>query len=382
MNRFSILTVCASAALLSGCSNNEPTVVESSTQNAIGFHVVGNSAETRATPITPSNLTSTDFDVFAFTKNGTTFMGNNSSNNAHDGVKIEYKNQDWTYSDPTELRYWPNEKLDFYAISPGTISESMLTNYMWFINHDTQTISYTVTDEYSPNNLENDNIINYDVMYAVAKDQTQSTNGGKVKLTFKHILSQVIFKAKTKDNDLQVDIDNIKIHNIKIGGIFTLPKGASSSNWNASTITSGNALTIKQKQKNESILVSSNTNVTDITSTTPMLFIPQELVGWKVNDGVSTKEAADKKLQCYLEINCKIKQDDVYIHGSENDYNTIYVPFGATFEPGNCYTYTLVFGGGYTDQGAPVLKPIQFDPEVTEWASTSGETPLGGELSL
>lgn len=382
MNRFSILTVCASAALLSGCSNNEPTVVESSTQNAIGFHVVGNSAETRATPITPSNLTSTDFDVFAFTKNGTTFMGNNSSNNAHDGVKIEYKNQDWTYSDPTELRYWPNEKLDFYAISPGTISESMLTNYMWFINHDTQTISYTVTDEYSPNNLGNDNIINYDVMYAVAKDQTQSTNGGKVKLTFKHILSQVIFKAKTKDNDLQVDIDNIKIHNIKIGGIFTLPKGASSSNWNASTITSGNALTIKQKQKNESILVSSNTNVTDITSTTPMLFIPQELVGWKVNDGVSTKEAADKKLQCYLEINCKIKQDDVYIHGSENDYNTIYVPFGATFEPGNCYTYTLVFGGGYTDQGAPVLKPIQFDPEVTEWASTSGETPLGGELSL
>ncbi len=372
MNRFRILTACASVALLSGCSSNEPTVVESSTQNVIGFHVVGNSAETRATPITPSNLTSNNFDVFAFTKNGTAFMGNNNT-----GITIEHnEEQGWTYSNPTELRYWPNEALDFYAFYPSINKQQY--SFSWDVKSDKQKIYYAIHDEYATNNSEN-----YDVMYANATDQTQSTNGGKVKLTFKHILSQVIFKAKTNGNDLQVDIDYIKINNIKFSGTFTLPTSPetspSHSNWETYTITEPCAFTII---KDANISVSSNTNVTDITSTTPMLFIPQELVGWKVNDGVSTKGDADQELQCYLEINCKIKQDNVYIHGSENNYNTIYVPFGATFEPGNCYTYTLVFGGGYTNQGAPVLKPIQFDPEVTEWATTSGETPLGGELSL
>lgn len=385
MNKFSILTVCASAALLSGCSSNEPAIVESSTQNVIGFHVVGNNAETRATPITPSNLTTTDFDVFAFTKNGTIFMGDISNQYAHDGVKIEYKEGQWTYNDPTELRYWPNESLDFYAINPSTVSESMAYNFARHIENGSQKIEYTLLDEYATNNGSE----NHDIMYAIAKDQTQSTNSGKVKLTFKHILSQVIFKAKTNDNDLQVDINYIKIHNFKIAGTFTFPSNAtaspSRSDWTLKDLEPGtdgsrkNAFTVK---KDANISVTSNTTVTDITSSTPMLFIPQELVGWKKNDGVFTKANADEKLQCYLEIRCKIKQGNVYILGSDSEYESIYVPFSATLEPGNCYTYTLVFGGGYTDQGVPVLSPILFDPEVTEWATTSGENTLGGDIAL
>lgn len=385
MNKFSILTVCASAALLSGCSSNEPAIVESSTQNVIGFHVVGNSAETRATPITSSNLTTTDFDVFAFTKNGTIFMGDNSNDYAHDGVKIEYKEGQWTYNDPTELRYWPNEPLDFYAINPSTVSESMAYHFVRHIKNGSQKIEYTLFDEYATTGDSE----NHDIMYAIAKDQTQSTNSGKVKLMFKHILSQVIFKAKTKDNDLQVDINYIKIHNFKIAGTFTFPSNATASpsrnDWTLKDLEPDENGSIKNAFtaiKDANISVTSSTAVTDITSSTPMLFIPQELVGWKENDGVFTKANADEKLQCYLEINCKIKQGNVYIHGSEDSYNTIYVPFSATLEPGNCYIYTLVFGGGYTDQGVPVLSPIKFDPEVTEWATTSGESTLGGDITL
>ena len=54
-------------ALLMGCSEEEIANVETSSRNAIGFNVLSNAAETRATPTTPSNLTRTDFDVFAFT---------------------------------------------------------------------------------------------------------------------------------------------------------------------------------------------------------------------------------------------------------------------------------------------------------------------------
>ena len=58
-----------------GCSDEEIANVETSSRNAIGFNVLSNAAETRATPTTNTNLKNTDFDVFAFTADGTAFMG-------------------------------------------------------------------------------------------------------------------------------------------------------------------------------------------------------------------------------------------------------------------------------------------------------------------
>ena len=34
---------------------------------------------------------------------------------------------------------------------------------------------------------------------------------------------------------------------------------------------------------------------------------------------------------------------------------------------GKRHIYTLIFGGGYDDQGEAVLNPIQFDAETTGW---------------
>ena len=42
--------------LLMGCSDEEIANVETSSRNAIGFNVLSNAAETRATPITNTNL--------------------------------------------------------------------------------------------------------------------------------------------------------------------------------------------------------------------------------------------------------------------------------------------------------------------------------------
>ena len=35
------------------------------------------------------------------------------------------------------------------------------------------------------------------------------------------------------------------------------------------------------------------------------------------------------------------------------------------------HIYTLIFGGGYTDQGEAVLNPIQFDAETTGWVDAN-----------
>ena len=366
MKKSTVMLWAIFGVLLMSCSEEEIANVETSSRNAIGFNVLSNAAETRATPTTNTNLKNTDFDVFAFTGDGTAFMGKNDTEFEHDGVKIVYKNGKWDYDDANDLRYWPTEALDFYAFNPGTVSEDMMMNYMWEVSGTVQKISYTCIDEYGAGTHAN-----YDVMYAMAKDQTKDMNNGVVKFNFKHILSQVVFKAKTEYDNMQVDIDMIKIHNIKFAGAFTLPATAEETgNWSSSDLAFLNAFTVV---KNANITVNSNTEATDITTNTPMLNIPQELTAWTVSGASKTKKGADNAKQCYLEIACKIRQSGAYLLGSADNYGTIYVPFGATWEPGKRYIYTLIFGGGYTDQGEAVLNPIQFDAETTGWVDADNK---------
>jgi hypothetical protein len=361
MKKSTVMLWAIFGALLMGCSDEEIANVETSSQNAIGFNVLSNAAETRATPITNSNLTSTDFDVFAFTADGTAFMGKVDTEYGHDGVNIVYKDNKWDYKNANDLRYWPSEALDFYAFNPGTVSEDMMMNYMWEASGTVQKISYACIDEYGSGTHAN-----YDVMYAIAKGQTKNTNSGTVKFNFKHILSQVVFKAKTQYDNMQVDIDVIKIHNFKFAGAFTLPAAADGTgSWSSSDLAFPHAFTVV---KNANITVNSNTEATDITTNTPMLNIPQELTAWKVSEtATKSKLEADNAKQCYLEIACKIRQSGAYLLGSASEYKTIYVPFGDTWEQGKRHIYTLIFGGGYDDQGEAVLNPIQFDAETTGW---------------
>ena len=373
MKKSTVMLWAIFGALLMGCSDEEIANVETSSRNAIGFNMLSNAAETRATPITSSNLTSTDFDVFAFTTDGTAFMGKVDTEFGHDGVKIVYKNGKWDYDNASDLRYWPTGALDFYAFNPGTVSEDMMMNYMWEASGTVQKINYTCIDEYGANTGH----ANYDVMYAMAKGQTKDMNNGIVKFNFKHILSQVVFKAKTQYDNMQVDINMIKIHNVKMGGFFTLPATADGTgSWSdpadlPSEVSGLGKFTVV---KDVNITVKSNTIATDISTTTPMLNRPQELTAWKVSEtATKSKLEADNAKQCYLEIACKIRQSGAYLLGSASEYKTIYVPFGDTWVAGKRHIYTLIFGGGYNDQGEAVLNPIQFDAETTGWVDADNK---------
>ena len=369
MKKSTVMLWAIFGALLMGCSDEEIANVETSSRNAIGFNVLSNAAETRATPTTNTNLKNTDFDVFAFTADGTAFMGKVDTEFGHDGVNIVYNNGKWDYKNASDLRYWPTGALDFYAFNPGTVSEDMMMNYMWEASGTVQKISYTCIDEYGANTGH----ANYDVMYAMAKGQTKDMNNGIVKFNFKHILSQVVFKAKTQYDNMQVDINMIKIHNVKMGGFFTLPATADGTgSWSdpadlPSEVSGLGKFTVV---KDVNITVKSNTIATDISTTTPMLNRPQELTAWKVSEtATKSKLEADNAKQCYLEIACKIRQSGAYLLGSASEYKTIYVPFGDTWVAGKRHIYTLIFGGGYTDQGEAVLNPIQFDAETTDWGN-------------
>ena len=55
----------------------------------------------------------------------------------------------------------------------------------------------------------------------------------------------------------------------------------------------------------------------------------------------------------------------------KNGFETLYVPFSATWEPGKRYVYTLIFGSGYDRDGNPILQPINFEPSVEKWEDTN-----------
>lgn len=368
MKKSTVMLWAIFGVLLMGCSDEEIANVETSSRNAIGFNVLSNAAETRATPTTNTNLKNTDFDVFAFTADGTVFMGTDHMVFGHDGVNIVYKDNKWDYKNAGDLRYWPTEALDFYAFNPGTVSDDMVGFYSWEVTKDVQKIRYSCIDEYGAGTHAN-----YDVMYAIAKDRTKDMNNGVVKFNFKHILSQVVFKAKTEYDNMQVDIKDIKIYNVKIGGVFTLPAAADvTGNWSDldGLPSEASGLGIFTVVKDKSITVDGNATVTDITTDTPMLNRPQTLTAWNVSEtATKTTTQANEAKQCYLSISCKIRQSGAYLLGSASEYKTIYVPFGDTWVAGKRHIYTLIFGGGYNDQGEAVLNPIQFDAETTDWGN-------------
>lgn len=373
-------TALASMALLSACSSdNELANVETAANNAIGFHVVGNKAETRANIIGADNITSTDFNVFAFTRNddgtdGNIFMGEKVNILGQKGIKIDYTKNYWDYANAADIHYWPeNTELNFYAVSPGSFEDlEMAGVYGWDINNNTKTISYSPFDEYAGRTEKK----NLDVMYAITPKQTQKTNGGKVHFQFKHILSQVAFKAKTQLENMEVEINEIKIHNPWIKGTYTLPTTSSENGTWALTEP-----TIGDKRGAFTVVTGKNIKVTssgaDISVATPMLFVPQSLVAWKTNATTAKSKAdADKSGETYLEITCKIKQADVYVFGSESAYKTLYVPFGPTWEIGKRHIYTLIFGGGYDAQGQAILMPINFDAETTNWVDDNNNNDI------
>lgn len=381
MNKIFLLTAAfAVMASLSGCSDTELASIDTAQEKTpIGFHTVGSQMGSRATIINSGDITKTDFKVYAFDGKGNAFMGKKDADGDlmnHNGVHIMYDKTTsaWIYKNSSDLRYWPDYSLNFYAVSPATFSSELLLG--WKIDNESPTIYYSLSDEYA----NTSNPANVDVMYAVAKGQ-KKTDGGKLNLDFKHILSQIAFQAKTNDQNLVVEINEIKLFNMKYSGYFDIPT-ENTPNWRPNELLSGgHAFTVIT---GANITVNSTTDATDISSENkPMLVIPQQLKAWQTNTTTAkTKGDADNDKEGYLGIGCKIKVNgEDYKIGNENEnasgYGYIYVPFGDTWEPGKRYLYTLIFGGGYTDKGKPFLTPINFTASTEEWKdgnnSTNGE---------
>lgn len=367
------LAAISVAIMFTSCSKEDVIKnSENSLQNQIGFSAIGSNAQTKATPITSATIA--DFAAFAFSGQ-TYFMGGNATA----GVKVSKTAAGvWDYN---EKAYWPkSDLLDFYAVSPWHDNTDN-TIYGWNVSNAEQKITYKAQNEFGAD-VANSNV---DVMYGIATSQAATTNNGTVKFNFKHILSQVLFKAKVQYASMSVDVNNITICNVKDAGEFTFPVSTedkkaeevvatTGNNWNT---TAGSYSNFQVTPFETTVTVNSTTDAEWLSNTAnPIMLIPQTLTKWDVaNEATKSIESADAANLSYVKIDCTIKQNGVVLFSGD-----LYVPFGDSWEPGRCYIYTLIFGGGYDVHGDPVLRPIEFDAEVTEWVDATNDinTSVGG----
>lgn len=200
-----ILLAVTAALAITGCSQNEEF------DNAAGQKAeikMGTSAVTRATPMVTSKFV--EFRAFGYAYETESYGTSTKGTNILDGSFTSADQTNWTEKNGTKF-YWPSEgKVIFFGYSPSELTSS--NTYTYSEGGGYPTIQYAV-----------DNTITNQVDFLVAQlaGQTKDSNAGGVSLTFKHALTQVVFKLKGDDANVEYTVTNITFKDLKTSGSYS-----------------------------------------------------------------------------------------------------------------------------------------------------------------
>ncbi len=356
--RKKVLLAALSALSLTACVNDE--TIEMNPGNAVAFRPSTENS-TRAN-VTTSN-TIQDFKVWGYYKASNsqpdddyiTFM---------DGQEVERSGSEWVYS---PVRFWPSSgPVDFYSVSPADVTANITKEAK-------QIVDYTV---------ETDPAQQTDLLYAVNMRCLRSGKDDGVPVNFRHALSQVVFKAKSTNKSIEVEIGSIKVSAMG-KGTFTFPNETTTAINLSNTDTEDDetfgqwTLSTAGKVWNEYHIdlsaspktVPSDGTTVDVTSATDgtaLLLLPQELTTREITVTEGDYTYPDY-VQPSIQIECKIYNiigdEKIHVLGSVHGYSTIYVTLPEdTWQQGRKYTYTLIFGEEVT-----ALQKISFTASVDEF---------------
>ena len=446
INKILFLTAVAAATLpaFTSCSQDE-SIDERLSSGAIGFNMVldHSNAQNRPTGTRAASGTTVmdatsfqNFRVWAYDANvlgtesnsispgGAMYMGSTnaagvlikrSDNNTTGANGYQFGTETsggkyWGYDQVSDVKYWPKNYLQFFAIGPNGIDN--ITSYAMPATYDgTNTFTYTA---------DASDLTKHKDIIVAAKRQAGTVGNSNVALTFKHALSQVIFLGKVTPNqpNLHVRIYSVSVCNVNKTGTFTFPletngdlSTLAQSHWG--TLSTPSTYTIQPMSSETTNYIELTANTSDVTQdgTTyslmnggtsdddkakdPLFLIPQTVSAWdyssNYNDGTKAivgggtnadGQADGTQTGAYLKINCAIYQvDGVPIVGSysASTYTgeDVYVPLSVNWNPGTKYIYTLQFGIGRNQYGVPLGAPITFSvSSVTDWTSSPQNVSL------
>ena len=388
------IVMAAMAAMFSmaftACSNNDDELGGQIAQTrGIGFTAAGeNSHVTRGFALNTSNVATTlpNFQTWAYDAvAGGIYMGAD----ANTGRTVTNTNMDGTAWDYSPVQFWPVNALNFVALAPnapngvtgntvaqdGTSKDITLTTAV--------TLSTTVSDQ-------------DDIMFAEGDGLTSATNSGNVPYTFKHALSQIVFKGKlpTSGAVTKVTIAEITLGNIgKTGNLVFDNNGTFFGGASQISASTPSKFTLSASELEASVWdvngVTPNATAgtafdltvsNNATLKNAWMMLPQTAAAWvnstdaelKAGGLYSGSANVDPASGAYLKIRAQLEKDGVVILGSAES-DAIYIPLNVSWDRSKKYIYTIEFNG------TAALTPITFSVDAQDWTDAD---PQPGQLDM
>ena len=379
----------AALLTLGSCTNeiNEEGFVDKA--KTISFNAYSNKTRAVTGDVTSENIKGDNFGVFGYYNNSPyLYVLENTTKKA---VKQKWNStsSNWEYVNPSELKFWPDGSMDFYAYFPS---------------------SENVTFEESNANANSNvmTISNVDCSHDVLFAQKSITYQERVPLTFYHAFSKIkkvdvsigdiADKGYVKDAGVSVEIQKVEFINTSTSGTVKVDNSGvasyevASPNVTLSKDLSSSVVTVNSTELTGT-LIDNSTSGGYLFATTSESTATNNVkgTGKTMWDGTNNSWAVGTTLenlgQVCLKLTCKVWNGTVdnkyYYLGDNANYGVMYIPLTgtladptnvSTFEAGKRYTYNIVFKDnvGFRDNGDPVLRPILFEVEsVSDWSDVN-----------
>ena len=379
----------AALLTLGSCTNeiNEEGFVDKA--KTISFNAYSNKTRAVTGDVTSENIKGDNFGVFGYYNNSPyLYVLENTTKKAVEQT-WNHTSSNWEYVNPSELKFWPDGSMDFYAYFPS---------------------SENVTFEESNANANSNvmTISNVDCSHDVLFAQKSITYQERVPLTFYHAFSKIkkvdvsigdiADKGYVKDAGVSVEIQKVEFINTSTSGTVKVDNSGvasyevASPNVTLSKDLSSSVVTVNSTELTGT-LIDNSTSGGYLFATTSESTATNNVkgTGKTMWDGTNNSWAAGTTLenlgQVCLKLTCKVwngaDNNKYYYLGDNANYGVMYIPLTGTsadptnvttFEAGKRYTYNIVFKNnvGFRDNGDPVLRPILFEVEnVSDWSDVN-----------
>ena len=374
--------LCAALFALNSCTNEiiEDGFVDKS--NTISFN--SSTPKTRAGYENGDVANTTTLQTGAF---GVVGYSNNALYLGATGkaAKQTYDGSNWKYANPGEIRYWPNNNMDFYAYFPFAESGDVFSN-----------------DNNSGNvMIINNNSGNQDVLFASALNQARVD---RVDLKFHHAFSKIGgINIQIQNKDVTVEVKKVELINTSTKGqVFVNVNGNASYGTSTEprakdispvTITKGNTYNVSETTYKKLVDNNDNAYIFATNGSVANFVTGTNTALW---DGTKTALTGSTTLetlgQVCLKLTCKVSTPSSitggkYYHvgdAGDDAYGTMYIPISGSkitsINPndankiallaGKRYTYNIIMENnvGFDVNGEAILLPILFkSTSVDNW---------------
>ena len=400
-------TACSNEDDLGG--NSAPVMENGQKAMPLAFNTsLDNKTVTRGLAANVADIQVDGFQVWALDNRsaGKFFMGSAGSASTVTGIACSWDGTNTLYN-PATTYYWPQYDLSFIAMTPqsgGGITGVAVANTVGagepaVYANPTATLTLTV-----PTTLSSQK----DIMFAAANakdanDESDLDGNGKkndkdaLQLTFKHALSQIVFKGKLEYGSTitKAVVHNIDLVNIANAGTIAVSTGSDV----ATFVSTPDALAAKVTNSANIVITGTVNGVADtpgvVTYCSESGTAYDDITGGDITDGLDYTGATTRCQQlmvlpqtvntglsaqtstlddtefdstdalnftsnAYLRVNI-----DLFANGDETNYvlkdTDVFIKLNeTTWAPGTKYTYVLEFSDD-------LLNPIQFTSIISDW---------------